>query len=544
MAGGKQNDKNLAEAVDYILSGQAGTYKQVVVMFGVSSVTTLHRYVKAKRQGLAVKRSGGQTVFSMEQERIFERHLSICASAGWALLVSEIQDYIQRFCELHNLPVLRFNHQRPGRDWVAGFLHRHPELTNKRCKAVTNAKAYGLSEEGVRDFFKEISDVLSPEGHRYCAPKDVLNYDETQLANDQGSKGWHVVRRRDRTRQFVRDTSKGGTSCMFAVTADGTLLQPYLCSKASPIKRTREDPFPSAVYGHSPTGWFTMKVFEDWFEKVVIPWTQEPERGANRVIVGDNLSSHFSPKVMELAGKHGVSFRLLPPNCTHYLQPLDVAVFRHLKNNWRDISRAHLAASGKSALAKKDIPEVLKQAMEAVRPEVIRNGFRASGLVPFDVEQAITRMPFRIDVRDGDGACLVDFMKDTQKGRHEAAAAKRRKRPAPGIDLAVTAAAADADTTPPPPSPPSPQEPPPQQPVPRVELRRCEDPYETESDNLGEDVPPTPPPTPPPQPKKKKRGRPRKTPQTRQQQRNQRNYERRKRRAAEKKACQAGSSGQ
>ena len=536
MARGQQDDKNLADAVDYILSGKPGTFKEVVVMFGVSSTTTLHRYVKRKRQGLAVKRCGGQTVFSIEQERIFERHLSICASAGWGLIVSEVQDYIQRFCQLYNLPVARFNNQRPGRDWVAGFLHRHPELTNKRCKAVSNAKAYGLNEEGLRDFFKAISDVLCPDGHRYCAPKDVVNYDETQLANDQGSKGWHIVLRRSRTRQFVMDTRKGGTSCMFAVTADGTLLPPYLCSKTQPIAREARDPFPSAVYGSSPTGWFTMNVFEDWFEKVIVPWAEAPERGLNRVIVGDNLSSHFSPKVMELAGKHGVSFRLLPPNCTHYLQPLDVAVFRSLKNHWRDLSREHLATTGKSSLAKKDIPQVLRLAMEKVKPETILNGFQASGLVPFDVEQALTRMPFTVPVRDGDGAVLTNYIKGTRKGRHEEAAERRRKRPAPGVEMAVTPAAAAAPAAPadtqPPPSPPPP--PPP---------TSSNDPYETESDNIGEDVPPTPPPT-PPQPAKKKKtaGRPRIKAVTRKQQQNQRDYEQRKqRRAAEKKAaCQAG----
>ena len=42
MARGQQDDKNLADAVEYILGGKPGTYKQVVVMFGVSSVTTLY----------------------------------------------------------------------------------------------------------------------------------------------------------------------------------------------------------------------------------------------------------------------------------------------------------------------------------------------------------------------------------------------------------------------------------------------------------------------------------------------------------------------
>ena len=39
MARGQQDDKNLADAVDYILSGKPGTFKEVVVMLVMKDVT-------------------------------------------------------------------------------------------------------------------------------------------------------------------------------------------------------------------------------------------------------------------------------------------------------------------------------------------------------------------------------------------------------------------------------------------------------------------------------------------------------------------------
>ena len=56
-----------------------------------------------------------------------------------------------------------------------------------------------------------------------------------------------------------------------------------------------------------------------------------------KLLIGDNLASHFSAEVVRLAKEKDVYFTALPPNSTHLLQPLDVAVFRPMKAHWRQI---------------------------------------------------------------------------------------------------------------------------------------------------------------------------------------------------------------
>jgi len=52
------------------------------------------------------------------------------------------------------------------------------------------------------------------------------------------------------------------------------------------------------------------------------------------VIIGDNLSSHFSEKVLTLAKGNDISFTCLPANATHLAQLLDVAFYGPLKHSW------------------------------------------------------------------------------------------------------------------------------------------------------------------------------------------------------------------
>ena len=82
------------------------------------------------------------------------------------------------------------------------------------------------------------------------------------------------------------------------------------------------------VYATTPSGWFDSKTFEKWFRQVILPYFQKtPEK---YVLFGGNLASHFNMDVVRLAAENNIYFVMLPPNGTHLLQPLDVAVFSSL----------------------------------------------------------------------------------------------------------------------------------------------------------------------------------------------------------------------
>jgi len=76
-----------------------------------------------------------------------------------------------------------------------------------------------------------------------------------------------------------------------------------------------------ARYNHTKSGWFDRKCFEGWFNSTALPILKRQDR--RKVLLGDNLSSHSNPRVLELCKEYNISFECLPPNSTDLIQPLD-----------------------------------------------------------------------------------------------------------------------------------------------------------------------------------------------------------------------------
>jgi len=73
-------------------------------------------------------------------------------------------------------------------------------------------------------------------------------------------------------------------------------------------------------YNRTKHGWIDAPIFVDWF----------------KVIIGDNLSSHFNTDVIQLCEENDIHFVCLPKSSIHLCQPLDVGFFRPLKEVWRN----------------------------------------------------------------------------------------------------------------------------------------------------------------------------------------------------------------
>ena len=89
------------------------------------------------------------------------------------------------------------------------------------------------------------------------------------------------------------------------------------------------------------------------------------------------------------------------PYPTHFLQPLDVAFFRPLKQRWRKVLDDYKSSRGKKAstLSKEVFPRLLKNLQGAVylgednHNDNLVSGFRKCGIVPFDPEVPLERLP-------------------------------------------------------------------------------------------------------------------------------------------------------
>ena len=85
----------------------------------------------------------------------------------------------------------------------------------------------------------------------------------------------------------------------------------------------------------SKSGWSDATCFADCFFTTIVPYYRKLDAESGqcepRVLVGDNLSSHLSPKVLQMCQELKIRFCFLPKNSTHLTQPLDVVFFKPTK---------------------------------------------------------------------------------------------------------------------------------------------------------------------------------------------------------------------
>lgn len=86
----------------------------------------------------------------------------------------------------------------------------------------------------------------------------------------------------------------------------------------------------------------------------------------------------------------------MPPHSSHLLQPLDVSCFSVLKRSYGSVVQEQMRA-GINHVDKVDSLEFYLQARTVTySPNAIQSGFRATGLVPFNPDEVLSRLHIQI----------------------------------------------------------------------------------------------------------------------------------------------------
>lgn len=361
------------------------SYRQASATYGIPT-SVLVRHKKGN-----VKRKGGQTVLTEEEENLLLYNINICADWGYPIDSHDLKLIVKNYLDKLGRTVPRFKDNFPGKEFVFSFLKRHKGvITNRLCENIKRSRA-SVSKEIIEEYFANL--LVTLDG---IPPTHIINYDETNLADDVGRQKV-LTRRGCKHPERVMNTTKSCTSIMFAVTGDGHVLEPYVVYKATNLYSSWTEGGPrNTRYNRTPSGWFDMDCFEDWIITSIIPYFKKLE--GRKVLIGDNLASHISINVVKELQKYNIDMVFLPANSTHLTQPLDVAFFRPLKIAWRKILLQWKKGPGRkeAAIPKSIFPRLLKQLMECIMPNAKLNiiaGFRKTGLIPLNKEEVLKQLP-------------------------------------------------------------------------------------------------------------------------------------------------------
>jgi len=378
-------DTDLARATAAITRGMS--YRKAQLRFKIP-IAVLHRHIK---RPWTRNHAGAPTVLDDYVEALFVQKLIVCGEWGYPLTILDLKMVVKGYLDRRGIQEKRFKDNMPGVDWARSFVRRHRDLISQRmCQNIKRSRA-AVSPLTINSFFDELQATIEgiPASH-------IVNYDETNLTDDPGRKVV-VVKRGTKYPERVMNSSKSSTSLMYAAAADGTLLPPYVVYKAVNMHDlwTMGGP-PKARYNRSPSGWFDMDSFTDWFMKIALPYFRKLQ--GKKLLIGDNLSSHLSLAVIEECEKHDIAFVFLPANSTHLTQPLDVAFFRPMKISWRQILEKWKKGEGrkKATVPKESFPTLLGKLQNAILINSAKNvmaGFEKTGIFPLNRKKILDRLP-------------------------------------------------------------------------------------------------------------------------------------------------------
>lgn len=382
------------------------------------------------------KSVGHPTVLTDVEELKIVRVLQASSEFGCPLTKLDLKLLVHGYLK-KNSRDHKFKNGIPGDAWVQGFLARNAdELTVRTTQNISKARAEKGPQE-IANYFNNLSTILKD-----ISAENIVNLDETNLSDDPGSsKG--IFRRGVKYPERVANSTKGNISLMFTATASGQCLPLYVVYKATNLysEWITGGP-PETRYNCTKSGWFDSAMFEDYFEKIILPWAQKT--AGTKIVLCDNLSSHLSVKVVELCEQNNINFVFIPPRSTHLTQPLDVAFFAPLKKAWRKILYQYkLRNPNQTALNKKHFPKLLSELMEAIRlkeANTIKSGFRASGVFPLNPQEVLKKIPEMQEeiLSYGIDRALMDYLKEIRAPKPMQVKRNKKVNCEPGKSVTVS----------------------------------------------------------------------------------------------------------
>ncbi|KAJ8966802.1 hypothetical protein NQ314_003298 [Rhamnusium bicolor] len=327
----KYDEQNLKNAVEEVKNG--GKLREVCRRYGVPKSTVLDR-IKG-RISETCKKMGPDPILTIEHEQQLADWISELARCGFPFKKNELLQSVQKIVKDENLKS-PFRNGRPGEKWYAGFLRRHPKLVLKNGETLEKYRAQ-LTQEYIRSWFLDLKTFLTESKALDILdnPSRMLNEDETgfrlcpKTGRVLGLKGHNL---------YVVKTGNGkeNLTVLSTFTADGRLCPPVVIFPYVKPPRTIVDSVPSHwILGKSDTGWMRSEVFYEFVANGLNNWLEKEDIQKPVLFLVDGHKSHMSLELSKFCSNNGIISYALPPNATHLLQPADVAVFKPLKEYWR-----------------------------------------------------------------------------------------------------------------------------------------------------------------------------------------------------------------
>lgn len=375
-------------------------------------------------------RAHGNRLLTDSEELMLTSGLEAAALVNTPLSKREFIDFAKD-C----FPALR---DRSLTSWATDFLARHSdELSVHTVKGLTSSRMSPVTLQDVLSWMPAWRNYLTRNG---LSDKFLVNVDETRLKITFDNPNRKAITSSRRHKYSTKESRTGGiASYLPFICADGSIVMDVFII---PTVLRGKVPIPTCqlnreTRGSHPTFWaFTDSGCIDaaLFLKCLEKFKEEFAKahpGLDPIVILDNLSAHKTRDVLQWATSKHVHLFFLPPETTHFLNPLDAEAFTVLKRVLETEFNLHvssIATSGRSIA--EAVLAIAVKAREHLTPIVIEQSYRSTGIYPWDEDLIKNRaklnigeIPIEVDPDSAAyNAVVTSMVKTLANAQHEAAA--------------------------------------------------------------------------------------------------------------------------
>ena len=245
-----------------------------------------------------------------------------------------------------------------------------------------------------------MSDIAAVVKLEEVPPSLVINWDHTGLKYVPVSS-WTMAKEGSKKVPIAGLEDKRQITAVFGVTMEGHFLPPQLIYQGKTVACLPSTRFPSDWHvTYTPTHWANESTTLAYIEKIILPYVQGKRKDCNvsdgqrALCIFDNFKAQLTDDVLQVLEDHNIDVISVPPNCTDSLQPLDPSVNKSAKDFLRSKFEQWYAQQifEQGDLMPIKFPMTLMKPLGAQwvmelysymlnHPEIIRNGFRAAGIL-------------------------------------------------------------------------------------------------------------------------------------------------------------------
>lgn len=345
--------------------------------------TNINRYMEKN-----VLKSGGQTIFSEEQENVILKRVFYLCERGFPLSIEDLRRGVYEFGmkllrrkEISTIPENWHKNKLASLDWWYSFEKRHKNVSLRKPENLSTARAEGFNQKRVRDFFCQMEKIYH-EMDIFHHPALIFNCDETGLSSVSNSSKKVIAQKGSRSVQKIQVSERGTLTTLLAcINAMGDTIPPFLIFKGTPLPE--KDVFPLGTHiATSKSGYIDSSIFLQFLQHLDNYRPKIEDKKC--LLILDGHGSHVSYEALEFASEHNIEMACIPPHSSHRLQPLDTHIFGPLKKIWSDELSKYLSSSSKVILTKYDFHKVFNITWKHLinKRGLIVDSFSHCGLFP------------------------------------------------------------------------------------------------------------------------------------------------------------------